>query len=125
MSTMVCRLHRICSGIGHRPFRQRALSCAVFSGQAVSVNIKATPGNLYGFAIISATATAGFIQFFNTATTATTGSVLTLPIPASGTLIFTPAQLALLNFSTGIAINVATAVGGASEITWTGTIFYK
>jgi hypothetical protein len=107
------------------PAAGAALFCAVFSAQAAAINIKATPGNLYGFAIISATASAGFIQFFNTATTATAGSVLTLPIPASGTLIFTPAQLALLNFSTGIAINIATTVGGTTEITWTGTVFFK
>jgi hypothetical protein len=102
-----------------------ALSAAVFSAQAAAVNIKATAGNLYGFAIISSTATAGFIEFFNTATTATSGPVLTLPIAANGTLIVTPAQMALLNFSAGIAINVATAVGGTSEITWTGTVWYK
>jgi hypothetical protein len=103
-----------------------ALSAATFSAQATAVNIKASAGNLYGFAIIAAAGSlAGFIEFFNTATTATTGAVLSLPIPAAGSLVLSPSQLALLNFSTGIAINVATTIGGVVQITWSGSVFYK
>lgn len=102
-----------------------ALSSSLKSAQATAVNIKASAGNLYGFAIVSATATAGFIQFFNTATTATTGAVLAVPIAASGTVILQPGHFALLNFTTGIAINVATPLNGTTtQITWTGTVFF-
>ena len=101
-----------------------ALLAKVFSAVAVATTIKASAGNLYGFTLISATATAGFVQFFNTATTATSGAVLIVPIAASGTITLTPSQIALLNFSTGIAINVATTVGGTTQITYTGTVFY-
>ena len=101
-----------------------ALSAKIFSAVAVATNIKASAGNLYGFTLVSATATAGFVQFFNTATTATSGAVLIVPIAASGTITLTPSQIALLNFSTGIAINVATTVGGPTQITVTGTVFY-
>lgn len=102
-----------------------ALSCVLKSAQATAVNIKSSAGNLYGFAIVSATATAGFIEFFNTATTATSGAVLAVPIAASGTVILSPAQIALLNFSTGIAINVATPLNGTTtQITWTGSVWY-
>jgi hypothetical protein len=103
-----------------------ALSVSLKSAQATAVNIKASAGNLYGFAIVSATATAGFIEFFNTATTATSGAVLAVPIAASGTVILSPSQIALLNFSTGIAINVATPLNGTTtQITWTGTVFFE
>jgi hypothetical protein len=102
-----------------------ALSCKLLSAQATAVNIKASAGNLYGFAIVSATATAGFIEFFNTATTATSGAVLAVPIAASGTVILSPSQIALLNFTTGIAINVATPLNGTTtQITWTGSVWY-
>ena len=102
-----------------------ALSATVKSAQATAVNIKATAGSLYGFAIVSSTATAGFVQFFNTATTATSGCVWAIPIAASGTIIVPPSVLALLNFSAGIAINVATPLNGTTtQITWTGTIMY-
>ena len=70
--------------------------------------------------------TAGFIQFFNTATTATTGAVWAIPIAASGSVTIPPGLLALLNFSNGIAINVANPLNGTTtQITWTGTIMYK
>lgn len=102
-----------------------ALSASVKSAQATAVNIKASAGSLYGFAIVSATATAGFIMFFNTATTATTGTVWAIPIAASGTVIISPSVLAMLNFSTGIAINVASPINGTTtQITWTGTIMF-
>jgi hypothetical protein len=105
-----------------------ALSAKVLGGstpQATAVNIKASAGNLYGLAITSSTATAGFIQFFNTATTATSGCVWAIPIAASGSVFIPPSVLALLNFSAGIAINVATPLNGTTtQIGWTGTIMY-
>jgi hypothetical protein len=50
--------------------------------------------------------------------------VFIYPIAASGTVYLPPAALALMNFSTGIAINVATTIGGATQITFSGTAFY-
>ena len=101
-----------------------ALLGKTLSSVNAATNIKASAGNLYGFTLTSATATAGYIQFFNTATTATASPVLIVPIVASGIVTIPPGMFALLNFSNGIAINVATTVGGTTEITVTGTIFY-
>ena len=103
-------------------------SCSAYLGaaQATAVNLKATSGNLYGLAIVSATATAGFIEFFDTATTATSGAVWAIPIAASGTVIIPPSALALMHFANGIAINVASPLNGTTtQITWSGTVMFK
>lgn len=105
-----------------------ALSVKTLSAVATATNIKATAGNLYGFCISNtAAASVGFIQFFNTSTTTTTAPVLIVPVgsTAPGNLVYMfPASHAALNFSTGIAINVATTVAGTTELTVSGSVFY-
>ena len=103
-----------------------ALSAKTLNAIATATNIDGSAGNLYGFMLANASTSAGFIQFFNTSTTSTTGAVIIIPIAASATVYVAPGNLPLLNFTTGIAINVSTTVGGTTELsTITGTVFYK
>jgi hypothetical protein len=106
-----------------------AMSVKTLNGVAAATNIKASAGNLYGFAIVNASAATGFIQFFNTSTTTTAAPVLIIPVGStapSNMVYVSPGSKALANFSTGIAINCATTVGGVTSLsTVTGTVFYS
>ena len=100
-----------------------ALTTRTFNTQATAVNIKNAAGNIFGWALT--TASAGFIQFFNTSATSTTGAGLIIPCTAGGTSNYIPGAYAIASFATGISINVATTVGGTTEVNTTGTVFYK
>ena len=103
-----------------------ALAAFTMNALTNSTTVKNSAGNLYGFMLQNSSTTPGFVQFFNTSSTTTTGAVIIIPIAASSTLYIYPGSQALLNFTTGICIDVATAVAGATFCqTITGTVFYK
>jgi hypothetical protein len=82
-----------------------------------SVNVKASTGNVYGVFAINGAASTCWIQFINSAGAGTigTGVIFAIPLPASTTqpVYVAPSPFALSNFSTGIAVGVATTATGA------------
>lgn len=96
-----------------------------------SVNVKASAGNVYGVFALNGAASTCWIQFINNASTGTlgTGVIFSVPLPASTTqpVWVGPAPQALANFSTGIAVGIATTAMGSSACGTGGniTVFYK
>jgi hypothetical protein len=103
-----------------------ALSCKTLSAMSTATNVKGSgPGNLYGFALVNGSTSAGFVSFFNTSSTTTSTPVLSYPIGASATVYVPPGALAILNCATGIGIYCSTTVGGTTTITpINGSVFY-
>lgn len=96
-----------------------------------SVNVKASAGNVFGVFALNGAASTCWIQFINSAGAGTlgTGVIFSIPLPASTTqpVWIGPAPQALANFSTGIAVGIATTATGASACGTGGnlTVFYK
>jgi hypothetical protein len=100
------------------------------SGKAtitISVNVKASAGNVYGVYAVNGAASVCWVEFVNSATAGTLGTavILSIPLPASGVSNVTfPYPV---NFSTGIAVGIASAVNGASACGTAGnlTVFFQ
>src|ERR1700719_4777046 len=87
------------------------------SASGAAVNIKASPGNLYGFSITNETAAGAYIEFFNTAAAPTLGTtpvVFAIKLPASANITIPVGALALMNFTTGIGFAVTTTQNGST-----------
>jgi hypothetical protein len=108
----------------------QAASAFTPSSQAAlttSVNIKASAGNVYGVAA-NGGAAGCWIQFINSAGAGTLGTGVVFQIPLVGTATTVgPGDIALANFTTGIAVGVASAFNGASACATSGqvTIFFQ
>jgi hypothetical protein len=104
------------------------LSSSFINATGAASNLKATPGNLYGFSLTNGTAAVAFIEFFNAATTpvlGTTAVVFCIQLPASAVITLPPSTFALFNFSTGIGFAVTTIENGTVAAAVTGMVFYK
>jgi hypothetical protein len=96
-----------------------------------ATNLKASAGQVYGWALFNTTSSAKFLKFYNKASSPTVGTdtpVMTIPIPANGG---TNIEFSMgMPFGTGIAYAITGAVGD-SDTTSTaaddvhGTILYK
>jgi len=108
-----------------------ALSNSVKATLTTAVNVKASAGNVYGVFALNGAASTCWIQFINSAGAGTlgTGVIFSIPLPASTTqpVWVGPAPMALGNFSTGIAVGIATTATGSSACGTGGnlTVFYK
>ena len=96
-----------------------ALSASAKSSVTSSVNVKASAGNVFGlFAIQGQSSTVCWVQFINSSGAGSLGSgvIFSVPLPASTTqpVWMAPAPFALSNFSSGIAVGVATTATGSS-----------
>jgi hypothetical protein len=116
--------------INTAPATVLANACAVGTATALTVlNIKASAGNVYGFSVVNKTASALYLQFYNTASAPTLGTsvIFWIPIAASQTLHVPPGTFAIANFATGIGIGASTTPtstgtpGTAPEV----VIYYK
>jgi hypothetical protein len=107
-----------------------ALSAKIISATGALTLVKGSAGNLYGMYFQNTTTTAGFVQYFNAATTGavtlgTTAEVWAAPIAASATVYIAPGAFALLNFSSGIVYACTTTLGGATTTpALSGTVQY-
>lgn len=108
-----------------------ALTSANESGITASVNVKASAGNVFGGYALNGAASTCWIQFINSAGAGTlgTGVVFSIPLPASTTqpVTFGFGDMALSNFSTGIAVGIATTQTGSTACGTAGNVvvFYK
>jgi hypothetical protein len=105
-------------------------SSAVKTVVTSSVNVKATPGNLYGFYALNGAASTCWVQFINSATAGTigTGVIASFPLPASTTTpVYLPFDTPVGGFSAGIAVGIATTATGATPCGTGGnlTVIYK
>ncbi len=119
--------------VDHQPITGTgdALSSSAKSAVTASVNVKASAGNVYGVLALNGAASTCWLQFINSATAGTLGTsvIFSVPLPASITqpVYVQPAPFALSNFSSGIAVGIATTATGSSACGTAGnlTVFYK
>jgi len=96
-----------------------------------SVNVKATAGNVYGVFALNGAASTCWVQFINSATAGTlgTGVIFSVPLPASTTtpVYLPPTSFPLAQFTTGIAVGIATTPTGSAACGTGGNVvtFYK
>jgi len=108
-----------------------AFSSSVQSSLTSSVNVKASAGNVYGVQALNGAASSCWIQFINSSGAGTlgTGVVFSVPLPASTTqpVALGPGDLALSNFTSGIAVGIATTAGGSTPCGTAGqvVVFYN
>lgn len=106
-----------------------ALSNSVKLTVTSSVNIKTSAGNVYGVSANNGAAAVCWVQFNNSAGAGTLGSavIFSVVMPSSGTVNIPPGALALGNFSTGIAVGIASATNSSTACGTAGniTVFYK
>lgn len=106
-----------------------ALSNAVKLTVTSSVNVKASAGNVYGVSANNGAAAVCWVQFINSAGAGTlgTGVIFSVVMPTSGTVTIPPGALALGNFSTGIAVGIASATNSSTACGTAGnlTVFYQ
>lgn len=104
-----------------------AFTASSQNGTTTAVNVKASAGNVYGFAFTGGAAGC-FIQFINSAGAGTLGTAVVFQYPLTGTTVTVgPGDIALSNFPTGIAFGVSSTFGGSTACGTgaTGTIFYQ
>lgn len=103
-----------------------ALTPTTFATLTTSTNVKTSPGNVYGVYALNGAASTCWIQFINSAGAGTlgTGVIFSVPLPASTTqsVYLQPSPLALANFSTGIAVGIATTQTGNVACGTAGTV---
>lgn len=106
-----------------------AISSSVKATLTSSVNVKASAGNVFGVMAINGAASTCWIQFINSAAAGTlgTGVITAIPLPASTTQ---PIWITLpypVNFSTGIAVGIATTNSGSTACGTGGnvTVFFQ
>jgi hypothetical protein len=106
-----------------------AFSSSVQAGITTSVNVKASTGNVYGVSVQNAAATVCWVQFINSAGAGAlgTGVIFAVAVPATSVVNLGPGDIALGNFSTGIAVGLATTNNGATACGTAGnlTVFYE
>lgn len=108
-----------------------AFSSSVQATLTASVNVKASAGNVYGVQALNGAASTCWVQFINSATAGTlgTGVIFSIPLPASTTqpVAVGPGDIALANFTAGIAVGIATTPTGAVACGTAGnlTVFYQ
>lgn len=101
------------------------------ASSAAAANIKASAGNLYGFAAENSGVIPCWLQFFNNASTPTAGTsvVDSYMVQAGVSIILPPGVFAAANYSTGIAAAGATTDSGATTTGCTSTFsvsaYYK
>lgn len=104
-----------------------AFSAAVEATLTTSVNVKASSGNVYGLAA-NGGAAGCWIQFINSASAGSLGTGVVFSIPLVGSAITVgPGDIALSNFTSGIAVGVASTQTGSSACGTAGniTVFYQ
>lgn len=99
-----------------KPLAVSTYTASPFSnfGANATLNVKATPGNVYLVVCTNANASTRYIQLHNTATTPGAGNVplLSFPVPGSGgTTLIDLGAMGGVNFSTGIAFGFSTTQG--------------
>lgn len=106
-----------------------ALSSSIKSTVTASVNVKASAGNVYGFSVQNGAAAICWIQFINSSGAGTLGTavIFSVALPSSGTVTFPPGALALANFSSGIAVGIASSTNSSTACGTGGNInvFYE
>lgn len=106
-----------------------SVNSAISASVTNSVNVKASPGSVYGFSIANGAATVCYAQFINSAGAGTlgTGVVFAIALPGSSVVNFPPDWYSLGNFSAGIAVGIATTPNTNSACGTAGnvTTFYK
>jgi hypothetical protein len=111
------------------PNNQPGAACSAYVANAVAAatTVKSSTGNLYGLALQNNIAAVVWVEFFNTTTLTlgTTTPVAAFPIAASGQLVMPPSAIALLNFSSAIAMAAVSSYNGSTTGSVTGTVFYK
>lgn len=93
-----------------------ALSSSGKSAVTTSVNVKASAGNVYGLSVVSGATSGCWLELINSATAGTLGTavIINIALPNAGVVNIPPGTLALGNFSSGIAVGVASAIGGGT-----------
>lgn len=105
-----------------------AISASAKATLTTSTNVKASTGNVYGIFALNGAASTCWVELINSASAGTLGTavIFSIPLPASTTQ---PVWITLpypVNFSTGIAIGIATTNGGATACGTAGnvTVFF-
>jgi hypothetical protein len=112
------------------PFTSGGLTTAISQALTTTINVKASAGQIYGYAYSNPNASVAYVEYYNTATTpgtigATTNLVYEMMIPAGAAAnVSLPIGIAC---SSGIAVAVATTATGAVApgTGLTITTFYK
>ena len=106
-----------------------AFANSVQASLTASVNVKASPGNVYGVSVQNAAGTVCWVQFINSAGAGTLGTavVFAIAVPATTAITVGPGDIGLGNFSTGIAVGLSTTNNGSSACGTAGnlTVFYE
>lgn len=106
-----------------------ALTAAMKATLTTAVNVKASAGNVYAMSATNGAASICWVQFLNSAGSGTLGTavIFSIPLPASGTVNLPVGAMALSNFSTGIAVGIATTATGSSACGTAGNVavFYN
>jgi hypothetical protein len=105
-------------------------ACTAVGFTALTVaSVKASPGNLFGISVVNKTASALYIQLYNTSGVPTLGTsvIWWIPLAASQTIHIAPGAVGMHNFATGIGIGASTTPtstgtpGTAPEV----VVYYK
>ncbi len=93
-----------------------ALSASVKATVTASVNVKASAGNVYGVSVANGAAAVCWVQFINSASAGTLGTavIFSVALPSSGVVTISPGTFALGNFSSGIAVGVASSTNSST-----------
>jgi hypothetical protein len=106
-----------------------ATTAAVKLTVTSSVNVKASAGNVYGVSASNGAAAICWVQFINSATAGTlgTGVIFSIALPVSGVVTVPPGAMALSNFSSGIAVGIASSTNSSTACGTAGnlTVFYQ
>jgi hypothetical protein len=106
-----------------------AVSSSTKSSVTTSVNVKASAGSVYGIYALNGAASVCWVELINSSGAGTlgTGVTFSVPLPASITQpVWIPFTYPV-NFSSGIAVGIASAAGGASGCGTAGNVvvFYQ
>lgn len=106
-----------------------ALTTTTKATLTTSSNVKASAGNVYGAFARNGAASLCWVQFINSSGAGTlgTGVIFSVPLAASAVVHLPPGGLALANFSSGIAVGIATTATGNTACGTAGdvVVFYQ
>lgn len=106
-----------------------ALSSSAKATNTTAVNVKASAGNVYGISVNSGATAGCWLELINSASAGTLGTavIFNVALPNAGIVTIPPGTLALGNFSSGIAVGTASAIGGGTVCASASnvTIWYK
>lgn len=106
-----------------------AVTATVKNAITTSSNVKASAGNVYGVMASNGAAAVCWVQLINSSGAGTlgTGVVFSVPLPSSGVVSIPPGVFGMSNFSSGIAVGIASSTNSSTACGTAGNVvvFYR